>query len=679
MSNPNRSFNDFKSALPLKISLPFILMFLGVWIAGSAMLGQHFSNKLEQDQQEQSLELAGLVKREIEQARQNLRRSARLLARDESIVEAVSTADQRQLQKEVLPLKSVLETDIITVIDQERQSLIDIRQLSFRQRPLSYDATIDLMLAGSDISTVVGLDERMPPVMIGTSPIKDEKGVVGGILLGTVLSDELLIQINQSIQEHIVTINNGRVVSSTFSSEDVDVGWADVANSSPDSGVDESGGSGQEASYVVSIESELFLAQPISLEGINGKRFEVILLISQTPLIQSKHELWAYMAGLASLGALLIAILGYSIARKIAHPIQSATTVALKVVAESDFTLQIPVHTQDEIGLLSKSVNQLILWVGQYTDELELSAKTLETRVKQRTQELSETLGELQDTQAQLIQTEKMSSLGQMVAGIAHEINNPISFVRGNIKPLETYFRDVVDLLLLYEQTYPNPSEEIEDKREDIEIDFLLEDVDKIFGSMNMGTRRVQEIVVSLRNFSRLDESTIKDVDLREGIESTLLILNHRIKQGVEIIKNYADLPLVNCSPAQLNQVFTNIIANALDAMFDADVSLKQLTITTRTHTDDQVQVSIKDSGPGMPDEVKDKIFDPFFTTKPVGKGTGLGLGICFKIIQQHQGSVVVNSELDQGTEFLITLPRAPQFVLSDEVPKPAETTLSAV
>lgn len=266
---------------------------------------------------------------------------------------------------------------------------------------------------------------------------------------------------------------------------------------------------------------------------------------------------------------------------------------------------------------------------------------------------------DLKETQAQLIQSEKMSGLGQMVAGIAHEINNPISFIQGNIRPLNDYFGDLVDLIETYQAEYPNPTDTILDKQEDIEVEFLLEDSAKILDSMKMGTNRVRDIVVSLRNFSRLDESAIKDVDLCEGLDSTLLILNHRLKEGVTVTKAYDLLPLVRCSPAQINQVFTNIIANALDAMLESDAQPKALNIATRVLDEEYVQICIRDSGPGMPPEVKAKIFDPFFTTKAVGKGTGIGLGICFKIIQQHQGRIEVNSELGKGTEFVITLPKS--------------------
>ena len=267
-------------------------------------------------------------------------------------------------------------------------------------------------------------------------------------------------------------------------------------------------------------------------------------------------------------------------------------------------------------------------------------------------------LTELKQTQIQLIQSEKMSGLGQLVAGIAHEINNPISFVQGNIRPLQEYFKGLSELITVFNAEYPKPTNAILDVQEDLDIDFILEDSTRILESMQVGTKRISDIVVSMRNYSRLDEASIKEVDIHQGIESTLLILNHRLEQGIEIIKDYGLLPRIICFPAQLNQVFTNIISNAIDALFEAGCQPKQIKISTRAFPPKNIEINIKDNGVGIPDSIKNKIFDPFFTTKSVGKGTGLGLGICYKIIQQHGGTIEINSEVGQGTEFTIMLPR---------------------
>lgn len=312
-----------------------------------------------------------------------------------------------------------------------------------------------------------------------------------------------------------------------------------------------------------------------------------------------------------------------------------------------------------EVRLLPLLDNQIVAIVRDITERklAEAELKQSRSKLKEKTKRLASILTDLKKTQEQLVQTEKMSSLGQMVAGIAHEVNNPVNFIHGNLGPLQAYFQDLCDLLKLYQCEYPHPTEAILEKQEDVDLAFVLEDSTQLLSSMQVGTQRVSDIVVSLRNYSRLDEAVIKYIDVHEGIESTLLILNHRLC-GIEVIKNYGALPKVKCSPAQLNQVFTNIIVNALDALSTADCEPKQLTISTRAIASEKVQISIRDNGPGIPDDIKPKIFDPFFTTKEVGQGTGLGLGICFKIIQQHRGIIEVKSEIGQGSEFIITLPK---------------------
>ena len=358
------------------------------------------------------------------------------------------------------------------------------------------------------------------------------------------------------------------------------------------------------------------------------------------------------------LSVLIAAALALITSRAIAHPLKAVTVVAEAVTQEGNFNLQAPVITEDEVGLLATSLNQLVQWVGEHTQELELARQTLEQRVDERTQELQVALQNLKQTQVQLIQTEKMSSLGQLVSGVAHEINNPINFIYGNLTYANEYTLQLFKLLELYQQQYPTPTNVIRDQLEVIDFDFIRADLPKVLSSMNMGTERIRKIVLSLRNFSRLDEAEMKAVDIHEGIDNTLLILNHRLKQGIEVSKKFDDLPLVPCYPAQLNQVFMNILANAIDVLISEDTQpTKRIVIQTQKVAHNQIWVRIWNNGSGIPVDIRDKLFDPFFTTKPVGQGTGLGLSICYQIVEKHSGRIEVISEPGQGTEFAIALP----------------------
>jgi len=298
--------------------------------------------------------------------------------------------------------------------------------------------------------------------------------------------------------------------------------------------------------------------------------------------------------------------------------------------------------------------------------------RRVEVQLQQQAQELEQALHELQCTQSQLVQTEKMSSLGQLVAGIAHEINNPVNFIYGNLSHANGYTQDLLQLVQLYQQHYPTPHPEILEEMDAIDLEFLMEDLPKLLNSMKVGADRIQQIVTSLRNFSRMDEAEMKEVNIHEGIDSTLLILQNRLKSrpdhpGIEVQKEYATLPLVECYAGQLNQVFMNILSNAIDALEERDrqrtfEQIEQepslIRIVTTVVGRDQVAIHLIDNGPGISDAVQQRLFDPFFTTKPVGKGTGLGMSISYQIVtEKHQGELTCQSVLGQGATFTIAIP----------------------
>ncbi|MEH2050035.1 PAS domain-containing sensor histidine kinase [Nostoc sp.] len=299
----------------------------------------------------------------------------------------------------------------------------------------------------------------------------------------------------------------------------------------------------------------------------------------------------------------------------------------------------------------------------------------IEAQLRQQAEDLAQTLQELQRTQAQMIQAEKMSSLGQLVAGVAHEINNPVNFIHGNLSHLEEHTQDLLQLVHLYQSSnvpefqngscYPAGTLRAS-LCEEIDLEFIQADLPKILNSMKVGTQRIRQIVLSLRTFSRMDEAEFKAVDIHESIDSTLMILQHRLKEKpdfpeIHVSKNYTYLPLVECYAGQLNQVFMNILANAIDALeerTDNEISPPTITIHTTLIDSDWVKIAIADNGLGMPEKVEKQVFNPFFTTKPVGKGTGMGMSISYQIItEKHAGKLECYSKLGQGTEFVIAIP----------------------
>jgi signal transduction histidine kinase len=341
----------------------------------------------------------------------------------------------------------------------------------------------------------------------------------------------------------------------------------------------------------------------------------------------------------------LAILLGILISKSISRPIQAVTQVAQQVTEESNFDLQAPITTQDEVGTLSSSINQLINRVKQLLEEQKVATAR----------------------EATLIQSEKMSNLGRMVAGIAHEINNPVNFIYGNLSQANEYMNDLFALIHTYETTLPSPPVAVQQKAEEIDREFLEEDAPKLVQSMKVGAERVRQIVLSLRNFSRLEESEARPLDLHECLDSTLLILSNRIKKGITVERNYSDLPMVEGFSGSLYQVFMNILSNAIDALEDYNTQQTSeeirtnpsaIRIWTELIQQQWVAIHVADNGPGMNEEIRAQLFEAFFSTKPSGKGTGLGLSISYQIVvEKHGGKLYCHSSPGKGTEFVIEIP----------------------
>jgi two-component system, NtrC family, sensor kinase len=437
----------------------------------------------------------------------------------------------------------------------------------------------------------------------------------------------------------------------------------------------------------------------LAIAKLNGPDWYFVTVYPKRLLDQPARENAKFVLGIGALALLFeIGLLAYVMHRKVAQPLRKLLSATEKIT-RGQFDTALEVDRQDELGRLAGSFNTMTeqLHESFTTLETKIADRTaelvtanaaieqangaLEARVKARTAEVQTALADLERSQLQLVQSEKMSALGQLVAGVAHEINNPVGFIQGNLTYGEQYVTALIEHLRLY-QTGANAAT-IAQHAEVIELDFILEDLAALFGSMAQGTQRIEEISTSLRVFSRSDTVHPIEFDVHESIDSTLLILKHRLKADgprpeIHVRRNYGDLPAITGYPGQLNQVFMNLLANAIDALTEClaapdqhhfNGKTAQITIDTTAQAD-QIEIRIGDNGMGMSDATQQRIFEYLFTTKAVGQGTGIGLAIAHQIIvEKHQGRLTVESQLGHGATFVIRLPQVTPP--ADQLPDP--------
>ncbi|MEL7333352.1 MAG: ATP-binding protein, partial [Cyanobacteria bacterium J06560_2] len=591
---------------------------------------------------------------------------------------AVEARDSRQLLQVLLPVKSSFELDLIKIVDPEGRLLADVENVALGTANLHDEVVLQRAQKGLMMTSLLAptryvsqetltqantaeeiatqeaaARKAISPVLIKTLSVESSQADIGSIMVGYILTPEVLLNIIGAGRQQIVLLKKSQVIATTIPGNETPSGSMNAAISDS---VDWS----KQSSTIqkVTVLGVPYLSKTVDLPKIADNQFQAVVLTPLTAFRASQRQMWLLVGSFGTLGGFAMVLIGLGVTNLITKRITELMR-ATQNLAKGDLTVRLPVTGTDEVAALANGFNDM-------AEQL----KHRDAKIKHQVGELEHLVRELQQMPQQ-VHTAKMAGLGQMVAGVAHEINNPVGFIYSNITPAKEYVSDIVNLLNLYQKHVSAPPEEIQQQEDSIDLSFIQTDLFSLLDSMQLGAQRIKEIVLSLRNFSRKDESKMKAVNLNDGLDSTLVVLNYRLKAqpdlpAIKVVRDYSALPAVHCFAGEINQAFMNVINNAIDAIDNkllkqADTTIDfspQIRIQTDAIGDDAVVVRITNNGFPIPQEIRGRLFDPFFTTKAVGEGTGLGLAISYQIVtEKHGGKIWCDSSSDCDTEFVIQLP----------------------